>query len=199
MLKHCKSLDMNDCCLYIVNRPRIESRAWTTSQQSEPSSGTPPVRTFVKFDIFGDDSESAGLRPWANARNPSNWGTLFPSTGVQINEFDTNDGVEFMKDATLSGADAGSWSRGYRARGQTESPSLDLDGGQERQPTRLRNVVWPSAEGSWERRKLPGTFAITLPVGTLIRTLAGMGMSMMTRTITGHRMHLETLLMHVWH
>jgi hypothetical protein len=49
---------------------------------------------------------------------------------------------------------------------------------------------------------LPGTFAVTLPVGTLIRTLAVTGMSMMTGTITSqvlhHRVHPETLLMQVW-
>jgi hypothetical protein len=50
---------------------------------------------------------------------------------------------------------------------------------------------------------LPGAFAVTLPVGMLIRTLAATGMSMMTGTITGHvlhhRVHPETLLMQVWH
>jgi hypothetical protein len=65
MLEYCKSLDMNDflhdCYPYIVNRPRIESRARTTSQLSDPSSGALPARTFVEFDIFGDDPESAGL------------------------------------------------------------------------------------------------------------------------------------------
>jgi hypothetical protein len=49
---------------------------------------------------------------------------------------------------------------------------------------------------------LPGAIAVTLPVGTLIRTLAATGMSMITETITGqvlhHRVHSETLLMQVW-
>jgi hypothetical protein len=149
-------LDMNDflhdCCPYVVNRPRIESRAWTTSQQSDPSSSAPPARTFVEFDIFGDDPESAGLQPRANVVDPPNWGTLFPSGGVQINEFGTNDGAEFMRDAALSGADPGSSSRGYWARGRTEPPTSDLDDGQGCRPTRLQNVVRPSAEGSQGRR-----------------------------------------------
>jgi hypothetical protein len=102
MLEHCKSLDMNDFLHdfypYVVNRPRIESRARTTSQQSDPSSSTPPARTFVEFDIFGDDPESVGLRPWANAIDPPNWGTSFPFGGVQINEFRTNDGAKFMRE-----------------------------------------------------------------------------------------------------
>jgi hypothetical protein len=46
---------------------------------------------------------------------------------------------------------------------------------------------------------LPGVNAVTLPVGTLIRTLAATEMSMMTGTITSQvlrrRMHPETLLM----
>jgi hypothetical protein len=65
MLKHCKPLDMNNFlhnfCPYVVNRPRIESSPRTTSQQSDPSSGASPARTFVEFDIFGDDQENAGL------------------------------------------------------------------------------------------------------------------------------------------
>jgi hypothetical protein len=156
MLEHYKSLDMNDflhdCCPYIVNRPRIESRAQTTSQQSDPSSGAPPARTFIEFDIFGDDPESAGLRPRANAADPPNWGISFPSGRVQINKFGTNDGAEFMRDAALSSADPGSSNRGYRARGRTEPSALDLDGGQGRRPTRLWIVVWPSVEGSRERK-----------------------------------------------
>jgi hypothetical protein len=92
------------------------------------------------------------LRPRANATDPPNWGTSFPSGGVQINEFGMNDGAEFMRDAALSGADLRSSSRGYRARGRTEPPALDLNGGQGHRPTHLRNVVWPNAEGSRERR-----------------------------------------------
>jgi hypothetical protein len=156
MLEHCKSLDMKDflhnCCPYVVNRPHIESRARTTSQQFDPSSGAPPARTFVEFDIFGDDPESTGLQPRANAADPPNWGTSFPSGRVQINEFGTNDGVEFMRDAALFGTDPGSLSRGYRVQGRTEPPASDLDGGQGCRPTRLRNMVWPSIEGSRERR-----------------------------------------------
>jgi hypothetical protein len=156
MLEHCKSLDMNnflhDFCSYVVNRPRIESRARTTSQQFDPSSGAPPARTFVEFDIFGDDPENVGLQPRANVADPPNWGTSFPYGGVQINEFGTNDGTEFMRDAALSGMDLGSSSRGCRARGRTEPPALNLDGGQECQTTRLQNVVRPSAEGSRESR-----------------------------------------------
>jgi hypothetical protein len=57
-----------------------------------------------------------------------------------------------MRDAAFSGTDPGSSSRGYRARSRTEPPASDLDGGQGHRPTRLRNVVWPSAEGSRERR-----------------------------------------------
>jgi hypothetical protein len=76
MLEHCKSLDMNDFlhdfCPYAVNQPRIERRLRTSSQQFDPSSGAPPARTFVKFDIFGDDQENAGLRPRAAATNTPN-------------------------------------------------------------------------------------------------------------------------------
>jgi hypothetical protein len=111
MLEHCKSLDMNDFlhdfCSYVVNRPRIERHPRTSYQQSDPSSSAPPARRFVEFDIFGDDQENAGLRSWATATNPPNWGTLFPYAGVQINEFGMNDGAEFMRDAVLFGADPG--------------------------------------------------------------------------------------------
>jgi hypothetical protein len=121
MLEHYKLLDMNDFlhdfCPYVVNRPRIERCPRTSYQQSDPSSSAPPARTFIEFDIFGDDQENAGLRPRAAAADPPNWDTSFPSGGVQINEFGMNDGVEFMRDAALSGADPGSSSRGYRARG----------------------------------------------------------------------------------
>jgi hypothetical protein len=85
------------------------------------------------------------------ATDPPNWGTSFPFAGVQINEFGTNDGAEFMRDAALSGADPGSSSRRYRAWGRMEPLALGLDGGQGRQPTHLRNVIWASAEGSRER------------------------------------------------
>ena len=65
MLEHCKSLDMNDFlhnfCLYVVNRPRIKSCPWTTSQQFDPSSGALPARTFVEFDIFGNNQENMEL------------------------------------------------------------------------------------------------------------------------------------------
>ena len=65
MLKNCKSLDMNDFLhnfyLYVINRPHIESRPWTTSQQSDLSFGTLPEQTFVEFDIFRDNQENAGL------------------------------------------------------------------------------------------------------------------------------------------
>jgi hypothetical protein len=57
-----------------------------------------------------------------------------------------------MRDVALSGVDPGSSSRGYWARGQTEPPASGLDGGQGCRPTRLRNVIWASAEGSRERR-----------------------------------------------
>jgi hypothetical protein len=91
-----------------------------------------------------------GLQPRAIAADPPNWGTSFPPAGVQINEFGTNDGVEFRRDATPSGANPGSSSQGYRARGRTEPPASGLDGGQGCQPTHLRNVVQASAEGSQE-------------------------------------------------
>jgi hypothetical protein len=156
MLEHCKSLDMNDFlhnfCPYVVNRPRIESRPRTTFQQSDPSSGAPPARAFVEFDIFGDDKENVGLRPRVVATDPPNWGTSFPSGRVQINEFRTNDGAEFMRDAALSGTDLGSSSQGYRAWGRTEPPASGLDGGQGHHPIRLRNIVRASAEGSREQR-----------------------------------------------
>jgi hypothetical protein len=57
-----------------------------------------------------------------------------------------------MRDAALSGTDPGSSSQGYRAQGRTEPPASGLDGGQGRRPTRLRNVVRASTEGSQERR-----------------------------------------------
>jgi hypothetical protein len=57
-----------------------------------------------------------------------------------------------MRDAALSRADPGSSSRGYRAQGQTKSLASGLEGGQGCRPTRLRNVVWTSAERSRERR-----------------------------------------------
>ena len=86
MLEHCKSLDMNNflhnLCLYVVNRPHIESRSRNTSQRSDPSSGAPPARTFVEFDIFGDEGENTGLQPRAAAPTPLTWGTSFPSTRV---------------------------------------------------------------------------------------------------------------------
>jgi hypothetical protein len=36
--------------------------------------------------------------------------------------------------------------------GRMEPPASDMDGGQGRRPTHLRNMVWPSIEGSQERR-----------------------------------------------
>jgi hypothetical protein len=120
MLEHCKSLDMNDFlhdfCPYIVNRPRIERCLVHSSQQSDPSSGAPPVRTFVEFNIFGDDQENVEMRPRVAAADPPNWDTLFPSGGVRINKFGTNDGAEYIKDAAFSSVDPRSWNRGYRAR-----------------------------------------------------------------------------------
>jgi hypothetical protein len=92
------------------------------------------------------------LQPRAAVADPSNWGTSFPSGGVQINEFGTNDGAEFIRDADLFGADPGSSSRGYRARDRTEPSASDLDSGQGRRPTHLRNVVRANTEGSRERR-----------------------------------------------
>jgi hypothetical protein len=65
MLEHYKLLDMSDFlhdfCPYVVNRPCIKRCPRTSSQQFDPSSGAPPARTFVEFDIFGDDQENAGL------------------------------------------------------------------------------------------------------------------------------------------
>jgi hypothetical protein len=157
MLEHCKSLDMNDFlhdfCLYVVNRPHIERRPLHSSQQFDPSSGAPPAQTFVEFNIFGDDQENAEMRPRAVATDLPNWGTSFPSGGIRINEFGTNDGAEFIRDAALSGADPRSSSRGYRARARTEPPASGLDGGQGCRPTRLRNVVWASADGPRKRRE----------------------------------------------
>jgi hypothetical protein len=172
MLEHCKSLDMNDFlhdfCPYVVNQPHIESRPRTTSQKSDPSSGAPPAQTLIEFDIFGDDQENVGLRPRAAATDPPNWGTSFPSGGVQIYEFGTNDGAEFMRDAALSGADPGSSSRGYRARGRMELPASGLDGGQRHRPTCLRNVVRASAEGSCTSRKNSVQINIQFNTGSLI-------------------------------
>ena len=51
-----------------------------------------------------------GLQPWAAAVDLPIWGTSFPSSGIQINEFGTSDGAEFMRDAALSSADLGSLS-----------------------------------------------------------------------------------------
>ena len=48
------------------------------------------------------------MRRWAAIVDPPNWDTSFPSGGVRINEFGTNDGIEFMRDADLFGADPGS-------------------------------------------------------------------------------------------
>jgi hypothetical protein len=93
------------------------------------------------------------MQPRAAAANPPNWGTSFPSGGVQINEFGMNDGTEFIRDAALSGADPGSSSRGYRARARMEPPASGLDGGQRCRLTRLRNVVRASTDGPRERRK----------------------------------------------
>jgi hypothetical protein len=156
MLEHCKSLDMNDFlhdfCPYVVNRPRLESRPRTSFQQYDPSSSAPPTRTFVDFDIFGDNQVNTGLRPRPAATDPPNWGTSFPSSGVQINKFGTNDGAEFMRYAAFSSADPGSSSRGYWAWGRTEPLASGLDGGQGRRPTCLGNVVRASVEGSREQR-----------------------------------------------
>ena len=61
---------------------------------------------------------------------PPTWGTSFPFGKVRINEFGTNDGVKFMRDAPLSSVDSGSLSRGYRAQAQMEPSALDLDVGE---------------------------------------------------------------------
>jgi hypothetical protein len=151
MLEHWKSLDMNDFlhdfCPYVANRPCIEKRLVQPSKQGDLSSDALPARTFIDFNIFGDDQENAGLRPRAAIANPPNWGTSFLSGGVRINEFGTNDGGDFIKDATLSGADPGSLSRGYRVRGQMEPPASSLDASQGCRPTRLRNMVRASEDG----------------------------------------------------
>ena len=156
MLENWKLLDINDFlhnfCPYVVNQPCIKNSPQTTSQLSNPSSSAPPARTFIEFDIFQDDQENAGLRSQAATANLPNWGTSFPSGGIQINEFGTNDGIEFMRDAALSSTGPGSSSRGYRAQAQMEHLALGLDGGKGCQSARPWSVVRPCAEGSQEQR-----------------------------------------------
>lgn len=123
MLETCKSLDMNDFlhdqCPYVVPRPPIERRLPSTSQQPGPSGVRPPVRTFVEYDIFGDDVENAGLRGRPAGRPDPDWGT-FRSAGPGFNEFGTNEGAAFMRVPRRYAAEPGSSSRGFQARAWTE-------------------------------------------------------------------------------
>ena len=149
----------------------------------------PPPSNLIRLLVFLSCEHSLNL--------------IFLETIKRIQGYDlgTNDGIEFMRDAALSSVDLGSSSRGYWAWARTEHSGSSLDGGEGRRSTHPRSVVWPCVEGSWEWRDTSNADAVTLPVVTLIPTLAATRMSMMTGTITSqalhHRVHSEMFFIHI--